>query len=188
MSIFEPRSVRTLPEMEGDHIARLTTIDEDLPRHARSFWDRVRGSRSMPDLSDIDPVEMPRSILPHVFLINVLENPRRYAYRLAGTRVEEHLGPLKGKTLDDLHFGAETPDILRQYDDTVSHRTPTECSHDFTGVDRRQYRYTRLLMPLSPNDKDVQWLFGIVLFFHQQNPVSNLMAPRRALSRSRFLP
>jgi hypothetical protein len=179
--------VPTLPEMEGAQIFRLDVIDEDLLRHARSFWHRVRGSRSMPDLSDIDPVEMPRSILPHVFLVNVLEHPRRYVFRLAGTKVEEHVGPIKGKSPDGLNFGAEASNILRQYDKTVSHRTPTEFRPNFIGTDRRRYHFTRLLMPLSPNDKDVRWLFGIVLFFNQQNPPLNPMAARTTLIRSLFL-
>jgi hypothetical protein len=166
----EPNSALELPKREDAHIPRFDAIDDDLLRHARSFWDRVRGSRSMPDLPDIDPVEMPRSILPHVFLSNVLERPRRYVCRLAGTRVEEHLGPIKGKTLDNLNFGGETSDILRQYDDTVLHRMPTYCSHDFTDADGWRYRFNRLLMPLSSNDRDVQWLFGIILFYDLQNP------------------
>src|SRR5713101_98660 len=115
----------------------------------------------MPDLSDIDPVEMPRLILPHVFLVDVLEHPRRYVFRLAGTKVEEHVGPIKGKSPDGLSFGAEASNILRQYDKTVSHSTPTAFLHNFIGADRRRYHFTRLLMPLSPNDKDVRWLFGI---------------------------
>src|SRR5260221_10677774 len=175
MPIFKPHSVLRLPQMEGEHISRLNAIDEDLLRQARSFWDRVRGSRSMPDLPDIDPVQMPRSIFPHIFLSNVLEHPRRYVCRLSGTRLDEHLGPMKGRTVDHLNFGGETSDIRRQYDDTVSHCTPTECRHDFIGADGRRYRFKRLLMPLSPNDQDVLWLFGIILFFDQQNPPLNPM-------------
>jgi hypothetical protein len=184
MPIFRPRSVLTLPEKRDHHISRLNAIDEDLLRQARSFWDRVRGNRSMPNLSDIDPVEMPRTILPHIFLSNVLEHPRSYVCRLAGTMLEEHLGPLKGKTLDKLHFGAKTSDILRLYDDTVSHRAPSDCCYDFIGADNRRYHFKGLLMPLSPNNKDVQWLFGIVLFFSRQAPPLNPVAAGVALIRS----
>jgi hypothetical protein len=184
MPIFKPRSVLTLPEIAGDHIARLDAIDEDLLRQARSFWDRVRGTRSMPNLPDIDPVEMPRSILPHIFLCNVLEDPRRYVCRIAGTILEEHLGPLKGKTLDNLHFGAKTSDILRLYDDTVSRGTPTDCCYDFIGADNRRYYFKGLLMPLSPNDQDVRWLFGIVLFYRRQNPLLHPVTAGMALIRS----
>jgi hypothetical protein len=187
MLIFKPHSVLTLPQMDGAEILRLNAIDEDLLRQARSFWDRVRGSRSMPSLSDIDPVEMHRSILPHVFLVNVLEHPRKYVFRLAGTKVEEHVGPIKGKSPDSLNFGAEATNILRQYDKTVSHRTPTEFRHNFIGTDRRRYDFTRLLMPLSPNDKDVRWLFGIVLFFGRHHSPLNPMVARAALMGSLLL-
>jgi hypothetical protein len=187
MPIFKARSVVTLPETEGGHTSRLDALDEHLLRQARSFWDRVRGSRSMPGLSGIDPVEMSRSILPHVFLCNVLEHPRRYVCRLGGTILEEHLGPLKGKTVNDLHFGAKTADILRLYDDAVSHRTPTDCCYDFIGADNRRYHFKGLLMPLSPNDNDVHWLFGIVLFYDLKYPRLNPTAAGTPLIRSRFL-
>src|SRR5437763_1331922 len=52
---------------------------------------RVRNSRRMPSRGDINPAHIPR-LLPFVFLAEVLERPRDFRYRLAGTHFREFVG------------------------------------------------------------------------------------------------
>src|ERR1044071_4112407 len=49
------------------------------------YWHSKRGARSMPSRADIDPVDMPRRLLPFINLVDVVADERRYVYRLVGT-------------------------------------------------------------------------------------------------------
>jgi hypothetical protein len=59
------------------------------------YWSRLRGERTVPDQTDIDPRAIKR-MLSHVFILDAA-NPGRPIYRLAGTGLCERFGfELKG--------------------------------------------------------------------------------------------
>src|SRR5258707_11609367 len=66
------------------------------------FWRSCRHGRSVPLKAYLDPVAMPRRILPHLFLYDRTSDGR-FRCRLAGTGVCEmyHSDPT-GKYLDDM--------------------------------------------------------------------------------------
>jgi hypothetical protein len=51
-----------------------------------SYWEAVRGGKDVPDRRDIDPVDMPRFILPHLALTEIHEDGR-LRVRLVGTEI-----------------------------------------------------------------------------------------------------
>jgi len=67
------------------------------------YWQRKRGGRVMPDRSDIDPVDMPKALLPYLFMVDLFGTPARWRYRLMGTEMAARLGTdLTGRYLDDV--------------------------------------------------------------------------------------
>ena len=61
----------------------------------------------MPRRSDIDPLEIPRALLPGLFLVEVVSDDRRYVYRLVGTAdVEAPSGGLASPQAYLDHFGS----------------------------------------------------------------------------------
>ena len=68
-------------------------LDFVSPRLAdlKAYWDAKRGARRMPAPSEIDPVEM-AAHLGHICLIDVLQPPLRFRWRLIGTSVVDALG------------------------------------------------------------------------------------------------
>ena len=56
-------------------------------REALDYWRRKRGDRTMPQRRDIDPAELPFWLLPHVQLVDVAEDGRRFRHRLVGTAI-----------------------------------------------------------------------------------------------------
>lgn len=82
-------------------VAPLLIVDP-LLRRLYQYWDRERGSRSIPTRDSVDPIKM-RYILGHVALIDVIGNRRGFRVRLHGTELVAHLGAdFTGKTIDDL--------------------------------------------------------------------------------------
>ena len=128
----------------------------DHPHLARlyNYWDDKRAGRAMPTRNDIDPMEI-RSLLPHIALIDVEENPQRYRYRLVGTGLITVLGQeLTGKYLD------QTPMLFRRfagnaYGEVLAKKTPTYTVFDTYIPMIRSVRYKRLLLPLSPDGEKV---------------------------------
>ncbi|MEK9968686.1 MAG: PAS domain-containing protein [Ferrovibrio sp.] len=53
-------------------------------RLAIDLWESKRGGRLMPSRADFDPLEL-KPILPRLILIDVLDDPPDFRYRLAGT-------------------------------------------------------------------------------------------------------
>lgn len=63
----------------------LDAIPAPMLRALFGYWDRLRDQGPMPAFSDLDPLDIPRPALPHVFLIDVVA-PKRFV-RLQGTEV-----------------------------------------------------------------------------------------------------
>ncbi|SLN45561.1 PAS domain-containing protein [Oceanibacterium hippocampi] len=56
-------------------------------------WRSLCGARPMPAPKDIDPLMLPRAILPHVLLLDIEQGPpARFRWRLIGTHITQTLG------------------------------------------------------------------------------------------------
>lgn len=65
-----------------------------------AYWDTIRGDRSAPERSEVDPTAI-RGILADIFMLEV-DAQGRYPFRLAGTRI----CALFGRELKDQSFAA----------------------------------------------------------------------------------
>jgi hypothetical protein len=76
------------------------------------YWLQTCGDRRMPLRSDIDPVTIPRAALPGISLVEVVQDDRRYVYRLVGTGdVEVRGNDPTGKSVLDGFFGPSAEDV-----------------------------------------------------------------------------
>jgi hypothetical protein len=69
-------------------------LDDARLRELYAFWQKLGGDAGVPR-SAVDPVDIPRSLLPHLLLTEVVEDPargRRYRYRLVGSAIVERAG------------------------------------------------------------------------------------------------
>ena len=55
------------------------------------YWDSCRNGNAFPARSDIDPVDIP-ALLEHLLLIDVLDQPLDFRYRLVGGHIVHHAG------------------------------------------------------------------------------------------------
>ena len=71
-------------------------------RQVRDYWLTARGPRRQPAHGDIDPLQIPRPLLPHLVLTDVIHDPLRLRYRLIGTFVTALAGrDATGRWLDE---------------------------------------------------------------------------------------
>ncbi|WP_417513585.1 PAS domain-containing protein [Minwuia sp.] len=70
-----------------------TAFESRIIRDGAAYWDRLRGERPYPLRRDVDPLTMPRHLLPYVLLIDIIStNPPDFRWRLIGTHVTGVMG------------------------------------------------------------------------------------------------
>ncbi|MCU0790001.1 MAG: PAS domain-containing protein [Nitratireductor sp.] len=114
------------------------------------YWNALRGNRSAPERSEIEPSDI-RSILGDTFILEVSQQYRTVAFRLAGTRLCAAYGrELKGLGFlalwseDDNYEIAKA--IARVYRDT----TPIMLSYTAQSSTGRGLEYESVILPLAP--------------------------------------
>jgi len=120
------------------------------------YWARRRGDRLAPARAEIDPVDMPRGILPDLLLTEIVagEGRQRYRFRVVGSRVVELAGrDPSWKFLDETlpqAFGYRTY-IVGLYDTLTEVRQPIYSRSSYMTHDtgRHPEREThRLMLPI----------------------------------------
>jgi len=118
------------------------------------YWLEKKGQRAMPSRADIDPSEIKR-FLPHVTLVDVVDDERRYVYRLVGTKEVELRGnDPTGQSVLAGYFAVSSDDALVHYDATRQSRAPHYVADPFQAVDR-YVGEEDLFLPLSDDGETV---------------------------------
>lgn len=126
----------------------------------------------MPARRDVDPVRMPRH-LPNLMLIDVLHEPRRFRYRLVGSRVVSASAEDRtGQFFDEVTFFKNNPAVIDQYDAVVDSAVPhVSLEPFFNHSNNMAYQAKRLLLPLASDGKTVDML--MVYFHFTTGPYAN---------------
>jgi len=132
---------------------------------ALAYWTEKRGSNAMPRKRDIDPVELPRKLLPNIQIIEVVDGGARFRYRLVGTASVDAFGSdYTGRYVDEM-FSDDRLKFIRHIYSTV-HTTKIPLFslnryHTTKNIDLFAYR---IYMPLSEDGDDVSHVLGILRF------------------------
>jgi|SRR5580658_1195548 hypothetical protein len=126
-----------------------------------AYWRSVLNGRKMPARCDIDPAGM-RRLLPHVFLIDVVDCPPHFRWRLVGTKIGdvEH-GEHTGKWVEATIRHREDP-FLEFCRMTVEERRPTCHAALRADPDGSGRPLIRTLLPLSEDGRIVTMLLGAI--------------------------
>jgi hypothetical protein len=137
---------------------------EPVLKRLYDYWRQQRGARVMPARPDIDAAEIP-GLLPYIFVIDVMEKPRDFRFRIAGTHMREALGEeLTGRHIADAfpaEFGAEVKAIWSR---AVDQREPVRGWGDLWVPGREFVKWEGLAAPLSADGETVNMLLGGVIF------------------------
>lgn len=124
------------------------------------YWLAKRGLRLAPSRADMRPQEI-GLLLPHVYIVDIIGRPRRFRFRLVGTRIIEGYGEeITGKFLDEIDLGDKSSAIQEEYEKAVNQQAPTASSWSFSKNDGRELNYEHLILPLSTDGRTINMLFG----------------------------
>lgn len=123
----------------------------------------------LPARTDLDPLDL-RSLLPHVYLIDVLPgaNPDRWRFRvrLLGEKHVEVYGPgLVGKVIDDVFPPAVAAEFNRLYAAVVRRRAPVVNHGRVSWLRNKEFlQYEGLHAPLASDGVTIDCIFGAGAF------------------------
>lgn len=134
-----------------------------------AYWRRLVPN-GLPGRQHVDPIVIGSTLLPHVFLADVLEGARRFRWRLIGTHIVNHAASDDtGRDLDTTIASEMRETIIGHYREVAALRKPICHRSEFIGRDRRIYRYERALMPLATDGTTVDMILGGAVFGHLQD-------------------
>lgn len=133
---------------------------DDGARSLFDYWQSLRGPRAMPARADIDPLEIPRNILPWLYILAVSDDGN-HRFRLAGTGLDTVFNAeITGKRVDEVLEGRDLENARRSYDFVISRARPWYSSVLYRADERWEIRYSRLTLPLGPDGEKPDFLIG----------------------------
>ena len=155
-------------EVQGDIDPDLTIESERLVEVA-DYWRKLRGDRKMPARQDVDPLRMPRHLLPHLELIDVVRQPdTRLRWRLIGTHVTTAVSrDSTGKYFDELYQGTDFAAVSEPFEWVAANAKPLRWFGTSGFVGKEWQAYEGVYLPLSDDDKTVDMILGAVQYIPQ---------------------
>ncbi|WP_119422637.1 PAS domain-containing protein [Desertibaculum subflavum] len=126
------------------------------------YWCRQAPSGQLPGRQHLDPIDMPRDLLPWLVLFDIepaLEGPC-FRTRLIGTKAADLLGRApRGAALQQLGL-AEAGSLASAFKAVVTLNAPVVYSAPLMRPNGRQYWARRLCLPLAGNGYAVDMVIG----------------------------
>lgn len=101
----------------------------------------------------LDPLDLPKSALPHVMLVDLTESPRNAVIRLAGTLPCDLYGrELKNTSIFEFFSKEDADKTLDDLFQTAVSGEPMLTDRSYVGINGKNWTYIRLLLPLNRQD------------------------------------
>ncbi len=131
-------------------------------RASLAYWHQQRGKRLMPARSDLFPADM-ISFLPNIILLDVLQGPLDFRYRLIGTKVTLQMlhTDNTGKTMRELENKGQGPGskIFGNCQKAVETCSPIAAKTPYVGKNSDFKATEDIILPLSADGETVNMLF-----------------------------
>lgn len=134
-----------------------------ITRAAYAYWLSKHRERRLPSRDDIRPEEI-TTLLPFVFLVDVIGEAPSFRFRLVGTRLSVWARrEFTGVAINEAEYGSEWRNVHDDYVAAVLGRVPSYAVRDKSPwPDRDFLAYERIVMPLSNDGITVNMLFGVL--------------------------
>lgn len=130
-------------------------------RQLYAYWDELRGSRSAPERSEIEPSDI-RAVLGDTFILEASMKMRTIAYRLAGTRLcAAHGCELKGLGYLVAWSEMDNFEVAKAVRQVYGEHTPMLLGYTAQTDNGRFVEYESILLPLQQAADGNQRILGI---------------------------
>lgn len=135
-------------------------------REIHRYWQSIAPAPGvLPGRRHLDPTDLP-SLLPNVWLVDVVREPVRYRFRLLGTVVEKFAGrPLTGRWLDGTLDPSTRDEVLANLDAVVDSRQPSwRRGPSLIVPEKKVMTLERLYLPLAADGRTVDMVLALTIF------------------------
>lgn len=128
-----------------------------------SYWNALRGDRSMCSRAEIDPTEM-RDVLSQLVVLDIEREPFDGVFCLAGSSVEQGYGfPLTNLALSQI-WASRNVFVFGEYERVAAGTQPRFSTNRFENARHVLKKASRLLCPLSTDGISVDAILGAEIF------------------------
>jgi hypothetical protein len=136
-----------------------------------AYWLSKCGGRHMPRRADIDPLDIPRRLLPFLSIVEVVPDARRYIYRLVGTADAQVRGfDPTGKSIHEGYLAPNADDAIKRYDHVAATAAPLVDSAPYAAIGSRYRTEETIFLPLSENGSTVNMILVFAACRDLQSP------------------
>jgi len=127
------------------------------------YWRRKAGDRRMPRRTDIEPGDI-KAFLPRITLVDVVQDERRFVYRLVGTEeVASRGSDPTGRSVGEAYFAASAEESLSYYEYVAQHAEPYCYRDSYYAPDGALEKQDVIFLPLSEDGESVNM---ILVFYY----------------------
>jgi hypothetical protein len=128
------------------------------------YWRGKCRDGALPSRADLDPMDIP-ALLPHVFLVDIVDGGRDFRYRLLGTHIIDSVGfEYTGQLVSEFMRGREEAMQARDYHTLFESREPQHVIGNLVAFGRDYMRFERVVCPLSSDGGAIDMIFGGLCF------------------------
>jgi hypothetical protein len=132
-----------------------------------AYWNSHRPAPDrLPGRAALDPTDIP-SLLPHIFMLDVLERPLRFRYRLVGSKLVMAGGrELTGRLMEEVHPNLLLTEPYADYPACVrEHRVGWRRGGTVFDWGREHVLIERIVLPLAADSRSVDIILGLSVLF-----------------------
>jgi hypothetical protein len=127
------------------------------------YWESKRRDGRLPRRADIDPVEL-KPFLGNIFMLDVVGEPRRFRYRLVGTKIVDYVArDSTGKFQEEAYSPAQAAENNAMYRWICKNKQPLRNYGVINWVRREFLKYEIANMPLAADGETVNIILGCML-------------------------
>ncbi len=152
---------------DGVRIPDSSSWDERIDRAYR-YWLSICPRDRLPGRQHLDPLAIPRDLLPGIWLLDVQHEPFRLRYRLVGTAIVAAIGrDVTGMWLDDAHpHVLKQADFFERYRRVVATQQPSRRRGPARLWTHRDYACVEnILLPFARDGRTVDLLIVYTVLF-----------------------
>lgn len=133
-------------------------------RRLGAWWeDACAALGHLPGRQHVDPAGW-RGLLAHLYMIDVIEDGKRYRWRLIGTAVTELAGrDATGRYMDDLYDVAGYAEATKSYAAVVASRRPLRSFGTLAFTGRDYSGFDSVEVPLAADGARIDLILGMCI-------------------------
>lgn len=131
----------------------LPFADDRILLNLAAYWSAKRGGERLPPRRAIDPLDMPRRLLPHLALAEPTGEGMAVRFRLLGTELVQRAGrDDTGRTSADILQGGYRDYIETLYATVIAEGRPLYAESTRVWAEEGTGRVRRLMLPVTADD------------------------------------